>query len=346
MQERIDKTGCDCVGYVEELRAIIGHRPIILVGAIVIILDESGRILLQKRKFPYGSWGIPGGLMELEESTEDAARREIFEETQLELGQLHLVNVFSGPQNHCIAENGDEFFVVTVAYYTQEARGRLTVNDSESLAFAYFDPFKMPDGLVTTHQTIIRDFVSTHYHQLRFHPVSSTLPETEMLMHKECIVRKCEKRDLEHIKGLFREFVSYHESLDAYFGKVDNHDVLFETYILSHMDTEKSRVLVAEHDSETIGYCLGYIRERPPVYPEIQYGYIDNFCVSDRWQSKGIGTEIFLQMARWFQEQGIQEIELSAAISNPKAMRFWRKMGFTPFNQMMRLLISDLPLSR
>ncbi len=36
------------MGYVEELRKLVGHRPLILVGAVVIIEDQQGKILLQK----------------------------------------------------------------------------------------------------------------------------------------------------------------------------------------------------------------------------------------------------------------------------------------------------------
>ncbi len=70
--------------------------------------------------------------MELGESTEDTARRELFEETGLKVDELNLINVYSGPQNYIKAENGDEFYVVTVAYYSKGFQGRLTIDRSES----------------------------------------------------------------------------------------------------------------------------------------------------------------------------------------------------------------------
>lgn len=50
------------MGYVEDLREIVGNQPLILVGSVAIIIDEKGRLLLQQRKFPKGAWGIPGGV--------------------------------------------------------------------------------------------------------------------------------------------------------------------------------------------------------------------------------------------------------------------------------------------
>ena len=47
----------DTMGYVEELRKIVGHRPLILVGAVVLVINEHGYVLLQQRTEPYGKWG-------------------------------------------------------------------------------------------------------------------------------------------------------------------------------------------------------------------------------------------------------------------------------------------------
>jgi len=52
------------MGYIEELREIVGHRPLILVGSVTIIVDDMGRLLLQQRRFSKGAWGITGGLMD------------------------------------------------------------------------------------------------------------------------------------------------------------------------------------------------------------------------------------------------------------------------------------------
>ena len=42
-----NEKGGDTVGYVEELRKIVGHRPLILVGAVVLVINENGYVLLQ-----------------------------------------------------------------------------------------------------------------------------------------------------------------------------------------------------------------------------------------------------------------------------------------------------------
>ncbi|MEG2018800.1 MAG: NUDIX domain-containing protein, partial [Clostridium sp.] len=81
------------MGYVENLRGIIGTTPVNFVASTVVVVNEAGQILLQKRSEPFGAWGIPGGMIELGESTEDAGRREIFEETGLVIDDLKLIDV-------------------------------------------------------------------------------------------------------------------------------------------------------------------------------------------------------------------------------------------------------------
>ncbi|MCC5801713.1 NUDIX hydrolase [Rossellomorea vietnamensis] len=151
------------MGYIEELREIVGHRPLLFVGAVTVIVDEMGRLLLQQRTYPKGVWGIAGGLMELGESTEEVARREVYEETGLRVDELHLINVYSGPEHYVKAENGDEFYVVTVAYYSEGYEGELNIDQSESITCEFFYPHELPSNMVKSHKVIVDEFLSKHY---------------------------------------------------------------------------------------------------------------------------------------------------------------------------------------
>ncbi|GGA81439.1 NUDIX hydrolase [Ornithinibacillus halotolerans] len=148
------------MGYVEELRKLVGTRPLIFVGAVAVILDDKGRILMQQRRFPNGVWGLPGGLMELGESTEEVARREVYEETGLTIGHLQLINVYSGKEHFIVAENGDQFYVVTVAYHTNEFEGKMDIDQIESIKCAFISPDELPERMVGSHKQIIEEFLA------------------------------------------------------------------------------------------------------------------------------------------------------------------------------------------
>lgn len=60
--------------------------------------------------------GASLGSMTPGESLEDAARRELWEETSLTAKEVRLVQMFSGPEFKKVAKNGDEEFLVIALY--------------------------------------------------------------------------------------------------------------------------------------------------------------------------------------------------------------------------------------
>ncbi|MED4206300.1 NUDIX hydrolase [Neobacillus mesonae] len=145
------------MGYIEDLREIVGTRPLILVGAVVGVMDEQDRILLQKR--PSGVWGLPGGLLELAESAEEAGRREVWEETGIEIGALELVGVFSGEKYFVKLENGDEFYPVTIAYRTTDIKNKkIRIDGVETLDAQFFELTNLPAETSALVRTMIQKY--------------------------------------------------------------------------------------------------------------------------------------------------------------------------------------------
>jgi len=85
------------VNYIQALRQHIGHAPLLIVGAAILIVDEQNHLLLMKRS-DSGCWGPSGGAVEPGEVVETAAKREALEETGLRVGEMKLFGVFSGPE--------------------------------------------------------------------------------------------------------------------------------------------------------------------------------------------------------------------------------------------------------
>ncbi|WP_404450155.1 NUDIX hydrolase [Sutcliffiella horikoshii] len=144
--------------YFKYLRQYVGQKPVILPGSVVIILNENYEILLQKRL--NGNWGLPGGLMDLGESFEEVAKREVFEETGLTVANLKLLNVYSGSKYYLKVSNGDELFSATAVYYTKDVSGNLKIDFNESKDMKYFAAGNLPSKLNNNDKGFIEDYVN------------------------------------------------------------------------------------------------------------------------------------------------------------------------------------------
>ena len=132
------------MSYISELRKYIGHQPIINIGATIIVLNDKNEILLNLRS-DTDTWGIIGGGMELGESLEETAARELWEEAGLKAGRFELLDVLSGRELFFRYPNGDETYTVIVLYKAVGVSGELRINDGESRCLQFFPLNALPE---------------------------------------------------------------------------------------------------------------------------------------------------------------------------------------------------------
>ena len=118
------------MGYIMDLRKTVGHRPLIMPCACVILEDGAGKVLLQKRAND-GKWSYHGGAVELNEAVEDTARREVKEELGIELGELCLFGVYSGADFRHIYPNGDKVSPIDIVYVCSSFSGSFALQKEE-----------------------------------------------------------------------------------------------------------------------------------------------------------------------------------------------------------------------
>lgn len=131
--------------YIREMRKLVGHRPIMQCGASVIVENERGEILLEKRADTH-DWAYVGGAVELYESVETAAARELEEETGLIADELMLLGVFSGDRMRYTYPNGDQVSNVDIVFICRKYHGELLpqVSEVEELCFFARDALPKP----------------------------------------------------------------------------------------------------------------------------------------------------------------------------------------------------------
>ncbi|MDW0111555.1 NUDIX hydrolase [Sporosarcina saromensis] len=130
------------MNYIQSLRSVIGTKPIIAPGSAIIVVNEEHEILLQLRS-DTNDWGIPGGGMELGDSFEETAKKELYEETGLIANQFEILGLASGKDFYYKFPHGDEIYNATVIFKAKGITGELR-KDNESLDLAYFSLESLP----------------------------------------------------------------------------------------------------------------------------------------------------------------------------------------------------------
>ena len=146
--------------YINSLRKHVGTQPLLMVGSTVLVLDAQKRLLMMKRS-DNNKWGVPGGAMELGESTEETARRELFEETGLAADELTLFDVFSGKELYYCYPSGDEVYMVTIVYLARNVQGSVNLSDGEHYNSQYFDLTHLPENSSPPIKPILKKLLET-----------------------------------------------------------------------------------------------------------------------------------------------------------------------------------------
>jgi 8-oxo-dGTP diphosphatase len=130
--------------YVRDLRAVVGQRRLILVGAAAVIRDQAGQVLLVRRS-DTGEWALPAGIMELGEVIADTLVREVREETGLEVEPMRLTGLYTDPSmQNMTYPHGDQVQVVNVTFECRVLGGQICPDGTETLDVVYFPPDALP----------------------------------------------------------------------------------------------------------------------------------------------------------------------------------------------------------
>jgi len=145
------------MSHIAELRTLVGHRPILMVGAAILIQDSRQRLLMLQRSDSH-AWGLPGGAVEPGEVVAEAARRETLEETGLEVGELELFGVFSGPDLFYEYPNGDQVYNVTIIYQARLSHADVRLN-GEHIDWNFFPLVDIPTDISPPLIPVIREYL-------------------------------------------------------------------------------------------------------------------------------------------------------------------------------------------
>jgi len=137
-------------------------RPAVSVDIVIVTRELKPRVLLIRRGHePFqGCWAIPGGFVDMDESLEDAARRELLEETGVRMNKLTQLHAFGDPQRDPRGRN------ISVTYLAQVDADDLQPRAGDDAAEVAWFSLARPPQLAFDHKDILacaRKYLKEHH---------------------------------------------------------------------------------------------------------------------------------------------------------------------------------------
>ncbi|HOE96117.1 MAG TPA: GNAT family N-acetyltransferase [Candidatus Sumerlaeota bacterium] len=157
------------------------------------------------------------------------------------------------------------------------------------------------------------------------------------MTHPAFDIRPAQTGDLTAILELWSAMMRDHERSDERIRLAPGAVAAYRTYANYHVSHPDSQVLVAEADSEIVGFVLLTISRNLPMFQPAHYGYLSDMAVREDWRRRGVGQALLDRVRRWLMARDIHTIQLQYYDFNELGAAFWKAMGFRPYYTRMWL---------
>jgi len=123
--------------YILRIREKIGNDFLLLPSVTILVVDKDDRILLV-RHHNNDVWVAPGGMIEPNETPENAAIREMKEETNCDIKLTSTIGTYGGPDFCMQYQNGDKVGYVMTVFKAEISNGELKPDGEEIHEIKYF----------------------------------------------------------------------------------------------------------------------------------------------------------------------------------------------------------------
>lgn len=302
--------------YIKSIRNKLGNQKIILNCAGVVIV-KNDRILLQRRS-DNNRWGLIGGLLELNETYEEAAVREAWEETGLEIRLTAFLGVF---HNHDMMwSNGDRAHTIG-AYFTAEITDGTPRIDSESLELRFFAKEEIPSLFAEDHREALRAFYEgVRYPLLNENTGRGRLDVSQF--SKAYRVRRLDESDIPEVAALCKQNPQFYQYCPPF---VSEQTVLQDMRALPPKKTMADKFYIGYYRQKKLIAVMDYIR----AFPNEQTAFLGFFMVAKDEQNQGTGSAIIEELCAFLEQNGVSHIRLGWVKGNPQSEHFWHKNRFS-----------------
>ena len=151
----------------------------------------------------------------------------------------------------------------------------------------------------------------------------------EIEMDEKIIIRKAKLNDFSGIHKLIMQLHKLHVSKrnDIY---KDIDPMNFEEF-KTELSNSNNIYLIAEFENEIVGICFSQIKEilNNKIIKNRKILHIEDICVDENYQKKGIGKKLYNQILELAKEKNIDDIELMVWGFNENAIKFYENLGMS-----------------
>ena len=150
-------------------------------------------------------------------------------------------------------------------------------------------------------------------------------------------IRKAKPEEVGQIADLQQGLMLREKKIDPTYYDISKYaKKRFVEFAKKKIKNRNSILLVATVDDKIVGYILGWVKERPPVFKLKRVGYISDCFMIKEFRWKGIGEKLVQRMLAWFKTKKLNYAELVVTSRNKLGLTVWKDLGFKEYRKIMR----------
>ncbi|MBI2638094.1 GNAT family N-acetyltransferase [Candidatus Peregrinibacteria bacterium] len=144
-------------------------------------------------------------------------------------------------------------------------------------------------------------------------------------------IRKAKLKDIKQITDYGVSLLKQHYELDTYFAPAKNLYEVYRKFFKGCVYSKNRYLLVAEEKGKIVGYAIGELGSRPPVFKIRKFGFISDVFVEKNFRKLGIAKQFLLELKKWFKSKKLNHIELTVHVKNEIGKKAWAKYGLEDY---------------
>lgn len=141
-------------------------------------------------------------------------------------------------------------------------------------------------------------------------------------------IRRARLADIKELTKLQSLLMKHHMKFDGYWDVKRNAKSMYSKYFIKMIKSPNAVMFVAEDNGKIIGFTLGKIKKRPPIFKIERVGQVNSTFVLEKYRKKGITKRLTNELFEWFKSKKIYNIELDVDNRNLTGLKVWKRLKF------------------